>query len=91
MKKEYVQLDGVLYSISGNTHPECERIKMELIKLQGIDPFELLGRCPEKYRCLDNKKLLERTGYILIPNITLYTNSTLSKILYTNAKLLMSC
>ena len=52
MKKEYVQLDGVLYSISGNTHPECERIKMELIKLHGTDPFELLGKCPEKYRCL---------------------------------------
>ena len=52
MKKEYVQLDGVLYSISGNSHRECERVKMELIKLHGIDPFELLGKCPEKYHHL---------------------------------------
>ena len=52
MKKEYVQLDSVLYSISGNSHPECERAKMEFIKLHGIDPFELLGKCPEKYRYL---------------------------------------
>ena len=52
MKKEYVQLGRVFYSISGNSHPECERVKMEFIKLHGIDPFELLGKCPEKYHHL---------------------------------------
>ena len=29
-----------------------KRVKMELIKLHGIDPFELLGKCPEKYHHL---------------------------------------
>ena len=52
MKKEYVQLDGVLYAISGNSHPECQRVKMDLIKIHGVDPFELLEKCPEKYRHL---------------------------------------
>ena len=52
MKKEYVQLGGVLYVISANSHPECERVKMEIIKLRGIDSFELLGKCPDKYRHL---------------------------------------
>ena len=52
MKKEYVHLDGVHYAISGNSHPECERIKMDLIKIHGLEPFELLGKCPGKYRHL---------------------------------------
>ena len=39
MKKEYVQLDGVLHAISGNSHPECQRVKMDLIKTHGVDPF----------------------------------------------------
>ena len=52
VKKEYVQLGGVLYAISGNSHPECERVKMEFTKLRGIDPLELLGKCPDKYRHL---------------------------------------
>ena len=52
IKKEYVQLGGVLYVISANSHPECERVKMEIIKLRGIDPFGLLGKCPDKYHHL---------------------------------------
>ena len=52
MKKEYVQLDGVLHAISGNFHPECQRVKMDLIKTHGVDPFELLEKCPAKYRHL---------------------------------------
>ena len=94
MKKEYVQLDSVLYSISGNSHPECERAKMEFIKLHGIDPFELLGKCPEKYRYLlpeERQQLLTNNYYKTfranwiyifkkIANITLYTSSTLSKL-----------
>ena len=52
MKKEYVHLNGVLYDISGNIHPECQRVKMDLVKMLGIEDFELWGRCPEKYRHL---------------------------------------
>ena len=52
MKKEYVQLNGDLYAISGNFHPECQRVKMDLVKKLGIDPLELLGKCPAKYRHL---------------------------------------
>ena len=52
MKKEYVHLDGVLYAISGNSHPECQRVKMDLIKLHEVDPLELLEKCPDKYRHL---------------------------------------
>ena len=35
LKKEYVHLDGVLYAISGNSHPECQRVKMDLVKMLG--------------------------------------------------------
>ena len=52
LKKEYVHLDGVLYAISGNSHPECQRVKMDLVKMLGVEDFELWGRCPEKYRHL---------------------------------------
>ena len=36
LKKEYVHLNNVLYGISYNSHPECQRVKMELVKLYGI-------------------------------------------------------
>ena len=36
LKKEYVRLNNVLYGISYNSHPECQRVKMELVKLYGI-------------------------------------------------------
>ena len=52
MKKEHVHLDGVLYAISGNSHSECQRVKMNLVKMSGVEDFELWGRCPEKYRHL---------------------------------------
>ena len=48
MKKEYVQLNGKLYSITHNSHPECQRVKMELIKTLGIEDFEL-WKCPKEY------------------------------------------
>ena len=51
LKKEYVRLNDTLYSISYNSHPECQRIKMELVKGLGIEDFEL-WKCPEKYRHL---------------------------------------
>ena len=52
LKKEHVQLNDVLYGISYNSHPECQRVKMELVKLCGVEDFELWKICPEKYRHL---------------------------------------
>ena len=52
MKKEYVQLDNTLYVILYDTHPECQRVKMELSKMHGVKEFELWGKCPDKYRYL---------------------------------------
>ena len=59
LKKEYVHLNGILYNISYNSHPECQRVKMELIKMLGIEDFEL-WKCPEEYVHLlkNNEKLL---------------------------------
>ena len=48
LKKEYVRLNNTLYHISYNSHPECQRIKMELIKTLGIEDFEL-RKCPEQH------------------------------------------
>ena len=52
LKKEYVRLNDVLYDISYNSHPECQRVKMELVKLYGIEDPELWKICPGKYRHL---------------------------------------
>ena len=48
LKKEYVHLNGTLYNISHNSHPKCQRAKMELVKTLGIEAFEL-WKCPEEY------------------------------------------
>ena len=48
LKKEYVQFNDIHYSISYNSHPECQRIKMELVKTLGIEDFEL-WKCPKNY------------------------------------------
>ena len=55
LKKEHVRLNGTLYRISYNSHPECQRIKMELVKKLGIENFEL-WKCPEEYIHLLKKK-----------------------------------
>ena len=34
------------------THPECQRVKMELVKIYGIEDPELWKICPEKHRYL---------------------------------------
>ena len=52
LKKEYVRLNDVLYSISYNSHSECQRVQMELVKLHGVEDLELWKICPEKYRHL---------------------------------------
>ena len=51
-KKEYVRYNDVLYGISCNSHLECQRIKIELVKLYGIEDPELWKICPEKHRYL---------------------------------------
>ena len=48
LKKEYVRLNDTLYHVQYNSHPECQRIKLELIKTLGIKDFEL-WKCPEEY------------------------------------------
>ena len=50
LKKEYVQLNGVFYAISRNSHPECERVRINLEKVDGVEKWELFGICPNKYR-----------------------------------------
>ena len=51
LKKEYVHYKNTFYHLSYNSHPDCQRIKMELVKGLGIEEFEL-WKCPEKYRHL---------------------------------------
>ena len=51
LKKEYVRFKNTLYHLSYNSHPDCQRIKMELAKGLGIEEFEL-WKCPEQYRHL---------------------------------------
>ena len=52
LKKKYVQLNGVFYAISHNSHPECQRVRTDLLKVDGMEKFELWGKCPDKYRHL---------------------------------------
>ena len=49
LKKEYVWLHDTLYQLSYNSHPDCQRVKMGLIK---VLPFEAQELCPEEYRHL---------------------------------------
>ena len=55
LKKEYVRLNDTLYRIQYNSHPECQRIKMELVKTLGIKDFEL-WKCPKEYIHLVHKE-----------------------------------
>ena len=50
LKKEYVQLNGAFYTISRNSHSECERVRINLEKIDGVEKWELFGICPNKYR-----------------------------------------
>ena len=50
LKKEYVGLNDTLYHILYNSHPECERINMALVKMLGIKDPEPWKICPKKYR-----------------------------------------
>ena len=52
MKKEYVRLNDTLYHLTYNSHPECQRVKMQLVKGLGIEDPGLWRICPKKYRHL---------------------------------------
>ena len=49
LKKEYVRFNDTLYHLYYNSHPECQRVKMELVKVLAIEVPEL---CPKEYRHL---------------------------------------
>ena len=49
LKKEYVRLHDTLYQLFYNSHPECQCVKIELIKVLPIEVPEL---CPKEYRHL---------------------------------------
>ena len=49
LKKEYVRLHDTLYQLSYNSHPDCQRVKMQLVKGLGIEVPDL---CPKEYRHL---------------------------------------
>ena len=66
LKKEYVRLDNVLYQILYNNHPECQRVKMELVKMLGIEDPGLWRICPDKYRYLLHHERQQSTRTLTI-------------------------
>ena len=52
LKKEYVNLNDTLYHLCYNSHPKCQRIKMQLVKGLGIEDLGLWRICPKEYRHL---------------------------------------
>ena len=49
LKKECVRLHGTLYQLSYNSHPDCQRVKIQLVKVLGLEVPDL---CPKEYRHL---------------------------------------
>ena len=49
LKKEYVRLHDTLYQLCYNSHPDCQRVKMQLVKVLAIEVPDL---CPKEYRHL---------------------------------------
>ena len=49
LKKEYVRLHDTLYQLCYNSHPDCQRVKMQLVKSLGLEVPDL---CPKEYRHL---------------------------------------
>ena len=67
LKKEYVRLNDTLYHIVYNSHPECERINMALVKMLGIKDPEPWKICPKEYRHLlhdERRQELNKTQII---------------------------
>ena len=52
LKKEYVRLNDTLYQLCYNSHRECQRVKMQLVKGLGIEDPGLWRICPKEYRHL---------------------------------------
>ena len=52
LKKEYVRLNNTLYQLCYNSRPECQGIKMQLVKGLGIEDPGLWRICPKEYRHL---------------------------------------
>ena len=52
LKNEYVHHNGTLYHLSYNSHPDCQRVKMQLVKGLGIEDLGLWRICPKEYRHL---------------------------------------
>ena len=46
LKKEYVRVNDTLYQLLYNSHPECQRVKMQLVKVLAIEVPKL---CPKEY------------------------------------------
>ena len=46
LKKECVRLHDTLYQLCYNSHPECQRVKMQLVKVLAIEVPDL---CPKEY------------------------------------------
>ena len=49
LKREYVRLNDTLYHLCYNSHPECQRVKIQLVNVLAIEVPEL---CPKEYRHL---------------------------------------
>ena len=67
LKKEYVRLNGTLYQLCYNSHPECQRVKMQLVKGLAIEVPEL---CPKEYRHLLHNKRREELKNRKVDNET---------------------
>ena len=52
LKKEYLRFNDTLYRLCYNSHPECQRVKMKLVKKLGIEDPGLWKICPKEYRHL---------------------------------------
>ena len=44
--------NGTFYRLSYNSHPDCQRVKMQLVKGLGIEDPGLWRICPKEYRHL---------------------------------------
>ena len=76
LKKEYVRHNTSLYLISYNSHPECQRVKMELVKMLRIEDRGLWRICPEKYRHLLHR---ERQQKMKTPDYEEYVMENVEK------------
>ena len=52
LKNEYVRHNGTIYHLTYNYHPNCQRVKMQLVKGLGVEDPGLWRICPKEYRHL---------------------------------------